>query len=128
MQLPDAQRYAQKDMNLKFNKLKCPNCAKPFPLFVKPSRWILKKWYKSPDAQCPNCGRMFSIKVSIKILLIILPLILLIGIFSVELLEKIFPFNKSLEPFIYGGFVGLLCGLGLRFCYTNDGTKGNDNA
>jgi hypothetical protein len=105
-------------MNL--NNLICPHCSKAFPLLVKPSRWVLRKWNESPAAKCPVCESIFRVRISKKFAFIILPLTILIMLLEIDFIERI-SFLQNVAGIIVGGALGgLTAGIGIRFCYVVD--------
>jgi hypothetical protein len=102
---------------MQINKLICPHCNDAFPIFVKPTRWIMKKWYKSPDAKCPSCENIFQIKISIKRFLCLLPIMLCFMVLETELIRNhLFEQNLTVNT-IAGALAGLIAGIGIRLSY-----------
>jgi hypothetical protein len=105
------------------NNLICPYCNKPFPILVKPSRWVKIKWNESPDAKCPSCESLLRPKISKLIALFFLPLTIMVMILEVKCIERI-PVLQNIAGIIVGGVLaGLTAGVGIRLCYVTGETK-----
>lgn len=101
----------------------CPHCRNPFPLFVKPSRWIWRGWKNSLDGKCPSCDETFQTKISFRLALIVFPVVLLLMIAVTELIENI-PFLNQYPRLIIGAsLAGLVAGFGLRFSVVSKNDK-----